>query len=74
MLLLISGLLLTLALLIRLGIIAYYWSAEAVAGTRLSLLGINLLFLVGAGLLIRYARRLLGGGRLGDGPADETIL
>jgi hypothetical protein len=38
------------------------------------LLLLNLLGLVGAGLLIRYARRLLRGGSITDGPAGKTIL
>jgi hypothetical protein len=33
-----------------------------------------MLALVGAGLLIRYARQLLRGGDLTDGPAGKTIL
>ena len=72
LLLVISGILLGLGQLIRLGLAYYDWSRTAIL--NVVMLIVNLLALVGAGLLVRYGRRLLRGGQLSDGPADETIL
>ena len=72
LLLVISGILLGLGQLIRVGLAFYTWSQTS--GLNLVMLLVNLLALVGAGLLVRYGRRLLRGGQLRDGPADETIL
>jgi hypothetical protein len=71
-LLLISGLLLALGQLIKLTIVAYTWTTATTES--LGLLLLYLLSLVGAGLLVRYGRRLLQGGQIDDGPAEGTIL
>jgi|GEM_PF-6800725 len=67
-----AGILLALGLAIRLALLAYSWSSATIQPYGLLLL--NLLALVAAGLMIRYGRQLARGGRLSDGPADETML
>ena len=71
LLLVISGILLGLGQLIRLSLAFYTWSQTG--GLNVVMLIVNLLALVGAGLLVRYGRRLLRGGHLRDGPADNII-
>lgn len=67
-----AGILLALGLLIRLGVVAYTW--VGLDNEPVGLLLLNMLALAAAGLMIRYGRQLARGGRLGDGPADETML
>lgn len=69
-----SGILLGLGQLIRLGVAAYLWSAGSADGLGLGLAALYFVGLVGASLLVRYGRRLLRGGQLQDGPAEEIIL
>lgn len=67
-----AGILLALGLLIRLALVAYAW--PSLPGPPYGALLLNLLALAAAGLMVRYGRQLARGGRLADGPANETLL
>jgi hypothetical protein len=73
-LLLTSGLMLALGLLLRLVVAVYLWGAGYAEELPVGQLLLNLLALVGAGLLVRYGRRLLRGGNVTHGPDGKTIL
>jgi phosphate/sulfate permease len=66
------GILMALGLFIRIGVAVYGWSKTNFI--ELGWLFFNLLGLVASGLLVRYGRRLIQGGHLSDGPAQETML
>jgi hypothetical protein len=73
-LLLISGIMLALGLLLKLWVVAYLWGSGNTPVLPVGSLLLNMLALVGAGLLIRYARQVLRGGDITNGPAGKTIL
>jgi hypothetical protein len=73
-LLMLSGFLLGLGLLLRVGVSVYGWYAGAPAGSSAMFLSVNLLGLLGSGLLMRGGLQMRRGNASPHDPNADEIL
>jgi hypothetical protein len=69
-----SGFLLGLGLLLKVGVSVYSWYSGGPLGSSIALLSVNLLGLLASGLLMRWGRQMRRGNSPAQNPDRNEIL